>query len=139
MERVQPFDIIVTMRERSRFPAAVLEQLSNLKLLCTQGGRNASIDIAAANAQGVSVCGTSGKPWSTAELTWALLLALAKKVPEEDASMRQGGFQTALGLDLDGKTLGLLGLGRLGGRVATIGLAFGMKVIAWSENLTDEK
>jgi phosphoglycerate dehydrogenase-like enzyme len=96
-----------------------------------QGGRNASIDIAAANERGVTVCGTGGMPWSTAELTWALILALAKKVTVEDAAIREGRFMTALGLDLDGKTLGLLGLGKLGARVATIGLAFGMNVIAW--------
>jgi phosphoglycerate dehydrogenase-like enzyme len=96
-----------------------------------QGGRNASIDIAAANERGVTVCGTGGMPWSTAELTWALILALAKKVTVEDAAIREGRFMTTLGLDLDGKTLGLLGLGKLGARVATIGLAFGMNVIAW--------
>ena len=139
VERCAPFDVVVTMRERSRFPRAVLEQLPKLKLLCTQGGRNASIDVAAANERGIPVCGTSGKPWSTAELTWALLLALAKKVPQEDAAMRAGGFMTALGTDLDGATLGCLGLGRLGGRVAAIGLAFGMRVVAWSENLTEER
>ena len=139
VERCAPYDVVVTMRERSRFPRAVLEQLPKLKLLCTQGGRNASIDVAAANERGIPVCGTSGKPWSTAELTWALLLALAKKVPQEDAAMRAGGFMTALGTDLDGATLGCLGLGRLGGRVAAIGLAFGMRVVAWSQNLTEER
>ena len=94
VDRVEPFDVIVTMRERSRFPRVVLEQLQNLKLLCTQGGRNNSIDIAAANERSVAVCGTGGKPWSTAELTWALLLAVAKKIPEEDAAMRAGKFMT---------------------------------------------
>jgi len=101
--------------------------------------RNAAIDLAAASERGVVVCGTEGLPYPTAELTWALILALARHVPKEDRAVRDGSWQTTLGVGLNGRTLGLLGLGRLGAQVARIGLAFGMETLAWSQNLTAER
>jgi phosphoglycerate dehydrogenase-like enzyme len=127
------------MRERTPFPRAVLERLPRLRLLVTTGSRNASIDVAAAAEHGVTVCGTRAHAPGTAELTWALVLAVARHLPQEDASVRAGGWQQTIGTDLAGATLGLLGLGRLGERVARIGLAFEMDVVAWSANLTDER
>ncbi|WP_448627720.1 D-2-hydroxyacid dehydrogenase family protein [Geodermatophilus sp. URMC 64] len=139
VRRLQPFDVIVAMRERTPFPRALLERLPNLKLLVTTGGTNKSIDVAAAAERGVVVCGTGAHPSGTAELTWALILAVARHVPQEDAAVRAGGWQQTVGLDLAGGTLGVIGLGRLGSRVAGIGQAFGMDVVAWSQNLTDER
>jgi len=133
------FDVVVAMRERTRFPAEVLEQLPDLRLLVSTGPRNAAIDLAAAQRLGVTVCGTGYSARPTVELTWALILAAARNLPEEAASVRAGGWQLSLGSGLDGKTLGLLGLGRIGSAVASIGQAFGMNVIAWSQNLTAEK
>ena len=133
------FEIIVAMRERTAFPRALLEKLPNLRLLVTTGMRNRSIDVAAANARGVTVCGTPGVNTNTAELTWGLILALARQIPREDAALRAGHWQTTVGFGLAGKTLGLLGLGSLGQQVARIGAAFGMKCIAWSQNLDPEK
>jgi phosphoglycerate dehydrogenase-like enzyme len=133
------FDVIVAMRERTRFPAEVLEQLGDLRLLVSTGPRNAAIDLDAARRLGVTVCGTGYSPTPTIELTWALILAAARNLPEETASMRAGGWQVGLGTGLHGKTLGLLGLGRIGSAVARIGQAFGMETIAWSQNLTAEK
>ncbi|MEM7023840.1 MAG: D-2-hydroxyacid dehydrogenase family protein [Pseudomonadota bacterium] len=137
--RLTPIDIIGIMRERTPFPASLLERLPNLRLLITTGRRNASIDLAAAQRLGVTVCGTGAPGHATAELAMALMLTLARKLPTETASMRQGGWQVGLGRDLHGATLGLVGLGRLGSRVARTAQAFEMKVIAWSENLTDER
>ncbi|MGY1806930.1 D-2-hydroxyacid dehydrogenase family protein [Blastococcus sp. SYSU D00669] len=139
VRRLQPFDVVVAMRERTPFPRALLERLPNLRLLVTTGARNASIDVAAAAELGVTVCGTGAHPSGTAELTWALILAVARHVPQEDASVRAGGWQQTVGLDLAGGTLGVIGLGRLGSRVAQIGQAFGMDVVAWSQNLTPER
>lgn len=133
------FDVVVAMRERTRFPAEVLERLSDLRLLVSTGPRNAAIDLDAARRLGVTVCGTGYSARPTVELTWALILAAARNLPEEAASVRAGGWQLALGGGLDGKTLGLLGLGRIGSAVARIGQAFGMDTIAWSQNLTAEK
>jgi phosphoglycerate dehydrogenase-like enzyme len=127
------------MRERTPFKASLLERLPRLRLLVTTGARNAAIDVAAARARGVVVCGTEGLPYPTAELTWALILALARHVPAEDRATRAGKWQTSLGVGLRGKTLGVLGLGRLGGQVARIGAAFGMELVAWSQNLTVER
>jgi phosphoglycerate dehydrogenase-like enzyme len=135
-ERLASFDIVVAMRERTPFPRALLEQLPNLRLLVTTGMRNAAIDVTAAAELGLTVCGTEGLAYPTAELTWALILALARKVPTEDRALRVGKWQTTIGLGLQTKTLALLGLGRLGSQVARIGAAFGMRVIAWSPNLT---
>ncbi|MBB4684672.1 D-2-hydroxyacid dehydrogenase family protein [Amycolatopsis jiangsuensis] len=138
-ERLAGFDVVVAMRERTRFPAAVLERLPALKLLVTTGPRNAAIDLAAAKRGGVVVCGTGGLAAPTAEHTWALILAAARNLPAEFRSMREGGWQVGVGTVLHGKTLGLLGLGRLGAEAARIGQAFGMKPIAWSRNLTAER
>src|SRR3954452_9919732 len=139
VRRLQPFDVVVAMRERTPFPRSLLERLPNLKLLVTTGGANKSIDVAAANERGLTVCGTGAHAPGTAELTWALILAVARHLPQEDASVRAGGWQQTIGLDLAGGTLGVIGLGRLGERVARIGQAFGMDVVAWSQNLTDER
>jgi phosphoglycerate dehydrogenase-like enzyme len=134
------FEVIGIMRERTPFPRALLERLPKLKLLITTGARNASVDVAAAKERGVTVCGTGGGGLSTAELAIALMLGLARHLREEFHAMRPGGgWQTTLGVALDGRTLGIIGLGNLGGRVARIGAALGMKLIAWSENLTPER
>ena len=134
--RLAAFDVIVAMRERTPFPRSLLKQLPNLRLLVTTGLRNAAIDVAAATELGITVSGTEGLPYPTAELTWGLILALARKIPNEDRALRAGNWQTSLGTGLQGKTLALLGLGRLGSQVARIGAAFGMHVVAWSPNLT---
>jgi phosphoglycerate dehydrogenase-like enzyme len=138
VHRLRGFDVVVAMRERTAFPRAVLEQLTDLRLLVTTGMSNAAIDLDAARDLGVTVTGTAAYGPATAELTWALILAVARSVPAEDAAMRAGGWQHTVGRDLHGATLGLLGLGRLGAQVATVSLAFGMDVVAWSQNLTDE-
>lgn len=135
-KRLHVFDAIVLMRERTPVPRALFERLPNLRLLVTAGMRNASIDLAAATERRVQVCGTDMLPYPTAELTWGLILALLRHIPREDRATRAGHWQTTLGLGAKGKTLGLLGLGRLGGQVAKIGAAFGMAPIAWSQNLT---
>ena len=130
--------IVIAMRERTPFPRSVLEKLPGLKLLVTTGMANASIDIAAAAEHGITVCGTSGSPTAAPELTWALLLAIARNLPAEDRSLRAGTWQTTVGFELAGKTLGVVGLGKIGRRIAAYGQAFGMDVLAWSENLADE-
>jgi phosphoglycerate dehydrogenase-like enzyme len=137
--RLHVFDGIVAMRERTPFPRPLFERLPNLRLLITTGMRNAAIDLAAASEHKVQVCGTDMLPYPTAELTWGLILALARHIPREDQALRAGRWQTTLGIGLKGKTLGLVGLGRLGGQVAQIGRAFDMEVIAWSQNLTAER
>ena len=139
VDRLYEFDVIAAMRERTILGKDVLKKLENLKLLVTTGMRNASIDMDAASECGILVCGTSGSSNSTAELAWALILSLAKNIPLEDRSIRSGLWQTSLGTGLESKVLGVLGLGRLGSKVAAIGSAFGMKVIAWSQNLTHER
>jgi phosphoglycerate dehydrogenase-like enzyme len=137
--RLEPFDVVLAMRERTTLPRTVLERLPNLKLLVTTGMRNKAIDIAAANERGVTVCGTGSQATATAELTWGLILATVRHIPQEDAAVRAGGWQHTIGADLAGARLGVVGLGRLGSRVATVGQAFGMDVVAWSQNLTDER
>jgi phosphoglycerate dehydrogenase-like enzyme len=137
--RLQGFDVLVAMRERTAFPRTVLERLPDLRLLVTTGLRNAAIDVGAAHDHGVVVSGTWGIISNTVELTWALILAVARHLPDETAAVRSGGWQQAVGSDLNGRTLGVLGLGNIGSRVARIGAAFGMDVIAWSANLTDER
>ena len=133
------FDIVVTLRERVPFPASLLARLPRLKLLVASGMRNSVIDYAAAEAQGITVCGTASTSTPPVELTWALLLGLARGIVEESNSLRSGGpWQQTVGADLHGRRLGLLGLGRIGSRVAHVGLAFGMHVSAWSQNLTKE-
>ncbi|MFJ5957469.1 D-2-hydroxyacid dehydrogenase family protein [Paenarthrobacter sp. NPDC092416] len=133
-----PFDIIVAMRERTRFSRKVLESLPNLKLLVTTGMANAAIDLEAASERGVTVCGTAGSPSAAPEMTWALLLAFARNLVVEENSLRTGGWQTAVGFELAGKTLGIVGLGKIGTRIAGYAKAFGMDVLAWSQNLTGE-
>src|SRR5579862_2698439 len=137
--RLGDFEIIVAMRERTPFRSALLERLGELKLLVTTGVRNASIDLKAAAEWGILVCGTEVVPSSTVELTWGLILALARHISREDEGMRCGRWQTTVGIGLEGRVLGLLGLGNLGSRVAAIGKAFQMPMIAWSENLTVER
>jgi phosphoglycerate dehydrogenase-like enzyme len=128
-------EIVVAMRERTKLPAERLERLADLKLLVTTGMANAAIDVEAAARQGITVCGTGGLLSATVEHTWALILALARSIPVEDRNVRDGGWQTTVGFDLGGATLGLVGLGRLGSAMVPIAQAFGMEVIAWSQNL----
>ena len=135
-------EIVAAMRERTPFPKGLLDRLPKLKLLITTGMRNASFDMAAARERGVTVCGTGGPGGGnedTAELAWGLILGAARRIAEDHQFMRQGGWQTRVGHRVAGKTLGLLGLGRLGSAVGRVGLAFGMTAIAWSQNLTAEK
>lgn len=136
--RLQGFDVICVMRERSLFDAALLSQLPNLKLLVTGGMRNAAIDVEAAKRQGILVCGTESYKHAASELTWALIMGATRNLVTEANSLRAGQWQVGLGGDLHGKTLGVLGLGSIGKWIARYGQAFGMKVIAWSQNLTAE-
>lgn len=137
---VSGFDIIVTLRERVPFPASLFARLPRLKLLVASGMRNSVIDFAAASAHGVTVCGTDSSSTPPVELTWALLLGLARNVVGESNALRAGGpWQSTVGADLHGRRLGLIGLGKIGSRVAAVGAAFGMEVVAWSRNLTDER
>ncbi len=138
-ERLAGFEIIVAMRERTRFDAALLAYLPRLKLLVTTGMRNHAIDLAAADAHGITVCGTQGLPGPTPELVWGLLLALARNIPAEVASVRAGGWQTQVGVGLEGKTLGIVGLGKIGTRVARVAQAFHMAVLAWQPTITEER
>ncbi|HEY4136247.1 MAG TPA: D-2-hydroxyacid dehydrogenase family protein [Alphaproteobacteria bacterium] len=137
--RLKDFEVICAMRERTPFPRAILERLPKLKLLVTSGKVNRSIDLQAATDLGIVVCGTDSGGNSTCELAWGLILAVARNIPANDADVRQGGWQIGVGMGLQGKTLGILGLGKIGGSAAKVGLAFGMKVIAWSQNLTEER
>ncbi len=132
------FDIIVAMRERTPFPRQLLERLPRLSLLVTTGMRNLAIDIVAARELGIDVCGTPMLGYPAAEHTWALILALVKQISAEDSIMHEGGWQQGLSTGLRNNTLGIIGLGKLGAQVAAVGLAFGMKVLAWSANLTSE-
>jgi phosphoglycerate dehydrogenase-like enzyme len=137
---LQGFQIVVAMRERTGFPKQVIEALPDLKLLITTGMRNASIDTEAAKARGVTVCGTGTFGSPTSGIAVGLMLELTRRIGYENARMHSGAlWQTTIGLDLEGMTLGILGLGKLGVRTANIGKAFGMEVIAWSQNLTAEK
>ena len=139
-------EIVAAMRERTQFPKGLVDRLPKLKLLITTGMRNAAFDMAALKDRGVTVCGTGGPIGTpggggnedTAELAWGLILGAARRIAEDHQMMRQGGWQTRIGHRIAGKTIGLLGLGRLGSAVARVGLAFGMKAIAWSQNLTAE-
>jgi phosphoglycerate dehydrogenase-like enzyme len=137
--RLAEFDALIAMRERTPFARSLLARLPRLKLLVTTGMRNASIDVRAARELGVTVAGTDGLPYPTAELTWGLILALARHIPLEDRATRSGSWQVSVGVGLSGKTLGVLGLGRLGARVAKIARAFDMRVIAHSQNLSAER
>jgi len=137
--RLAPFEVVCVMRERTPLTRAILERLPRLKLIASTGFVNASIDIQAARERGLAVAHTGYESTPTIEMTWALILASARHVAAESASVRSGEWQRSIGNDLKGKTLGVLGLGNIGGEVARIGQAFGMRVIAWSENLTAEK
>lgn len=139
VERLSPYDVVVLMRERTPLPASVIERLPRLRLVVTTGARNASIDVGAARQRGVVVSGTGSLATAPAELTWALVLTWARHLPTEFENMRAGGWQTTLGRDLAGRTLGVIGLGRIGTQVATVGRAFGMDVLAWSHHLTPER
>jgi len=135
VKALAPFEIVVAMRERTRFSREVLEQLGRLELLVTTGMGNAAIDMAAAAELGIVVAGTASVGPPTAELTWGLILGLARHIGEEDQALRAGAWQTTIGTDLAGATLGLVGFGRLGQRVAAVARAFEMNVVAWSTNL----
>jgi phosphoglycerate dehydrogenase-like enzyme len=135
---LRDFEVIVATRERTHFPRALLERLPNLKLLVTTGMRNVAIDAKAAGELGMVVSGTGMLTPPTAELTWGLIIAIARHIPEETQNMRSGKWQTTVGIGLNGKVLGVLGLGKLGSEVARVGRAFQMEVIAWSQNLTAE-
>ncbi len=137
--RLEPFDVVCAMRERTPFPRQLLERLPHLRLLVTTGRRNAAIDLAAATELGITVCGTGSPGHATAELTLALMLALARNLIAEQQSVGTGGWQVGLGRDLRGARLGIIGLGRLGAAVARLAAGFGMEISAWSENLTDER
>jgi phosphoglycerate dehydrogenase-like enzyme len=137
--RLAPFDAILAMRERTPFPAALIERLPKLKLLMTTGERNRGLDVAAAQARGITVCGTPSSGAPTVDITWGLILNLLRDIPAQQEAMRAGRWQTSVGTAAGGLTLGVVGLGKLGSRVAAVGKAFGMKVVAWSQNLTAEK
>jgi len=139
VDRLLPFDVVCVMRERTPLPRAVIERLPRLKLIASPGSRNASIDLEAATERGIVIAHTGYDKYPTIEMTWALILASVRQVASENANLRAGGWQRAVGDGLRGKTLGVLGLGNIGLEVARIGGAFGMEVIAWSQNLTAEK
>ena len=132
-------EVVVAMRERTAFTAGRLQRLPDLRLLVTTGRVNASIDVEAARSQGIVVCGTESTTSATPELTWGLILSVLRSIPAEDAAVRGGGWQSTVGGDLDGHRLGVVGLGRLGTKVARVGAAFGMEVVAWSQNLDAER
>ena len=138
IERLLPFDIICVMRERTPFPRNVIVRLPNLKFIASTGPVNASIDVVAAADRGIAVSHTGYRSDPTIDLTWALILASARNIVAESNSLRSGGWQRTVGVELRGKTLGVLGLGRVGSEVARIGRAFGMDLIAWSRNMTPE-
>jgi phosphoglycerate dehydrogenase-like enzyme len=138
IERLLPFDVICVMREHTPLRRDIIERLPRLKFIASTGPRNISIDMAAAKERGISVANTGYRSTPTIELTWALILAGARHLVEESNSIRAGGWQTSIGSEVDGRVLGVLGLGNVGREVARIGRAFGMKIIAWSQNLTAE-
>jgi len=139
VERIAPFDVLVITRERTPFPRVLIERLPNLRLLVTTGWRNLGIDMAACRERSILVCGTEAGSSPTAELAWGLILGVARHIAAEDHALRAGRWQSTVGVSVGGKTLGILGLGRLGSQMARIGIAFGMKIIAWSQNLTSER
>jgi phosphoglycerate dehydrogenase-like enzyme len=144
-EKLADFDILLTMRERTAFPESLIRRLPKLRMIGITGAANASLDVAACTRAGVTVCNTGSDgpsaPYATAELALGLMIAAARAIPSADRTMRSGGFQRGVpvGVSLAGKTLGIVGLGRLGARLARYGLALDMSVIAWSPNLTREK
>jgi phosphoglycerate dehydrogenase-like enzyme len=138
VERLKPFDVLCVMRERTPLTRAILEQLPNLKLIASTAMRNASIDLAAAKDRGITVCHTGYTSHGAIELTWGLILAILRHIPAEFASVQRGEWQISVGGDLEGKTMGLVGLGNIGAKIAKIAHAFGMNILAWSQNLTRE-
>src|ERR1700686_4625586 len=138
IERLLPFDVVCVMRERTPLPRKVIERLPNLKFIASTGSANEWIDVAAAGDRGITVVHTGYRSDPTVEFTWALILACARHIVTESNSVRSGGWQQTVGVDLRGKTLGVLGFGNVGSEVARIGSAFGMKLIAWSQNMTAE-
>ncbi len=139
VERLKDFDVLCVMRERTPLPRATLERLPRLKLIVSTGARNAAIDVTAAAERGVAVAFTGYTSAPTIEMTWALILAATRHIVAENLAFRRGAWQQGLGIGLGGKTLGVLGLGRVGGAVAKVGAQFGMKVITWSPNMTPER
>ena len=139
VQRLAPFDAILAMRERTPFPRALIERLPALRLLITTAARNRSIDAAACAEKGIVFCGTPSFGDPTTDITWGLILNLMRDLPAQQASLRAGGWQTSVGWGTEGRTLGVVGLGKLGARAAKVGLALGMKVVAWSTNLTEER
>ena len=139
VERLKDFQVVMGMRERTPFPHSLLARLPELRLLVTTGARNAVFDVEAATQMGIVVCGSGGAGEGPTELTWGLIIGLARQIPHEDQQTRQGHWGTAVGVGLKGKNLGLLGLGHIGSLVARVGNAFDMNVIAWSQNLTAQR
>jgi len=139
VKRLLPYDMVLIMRERTPFPRHLIEQLPSLKLLVTTGLRNSAIDISACADQGIVVCGTGSSKNAAGELTWALMLSLLRKIPRADRETREGKWGNILGTELFGKTLAILGLGKIGTLMANVGRAFGMEIIAWSQNLTHDR
>ncbi|NMJ39689.1 D-2-hydroxyacid dehydrogenase family protein [Roseomonas sp. JC162] len=139
VQRLAPFDAILAMRERTPFPRALIERLPNLRLLITTAARNRSIDAAACAEKGIVFCGTPSFGDPTVDITWGLITGLMRDLPRQQEALRAGRWQTSVGWGLEGRTLGVVGLGKLGARVARVGQAFGMKVVAWSQNLTEER
>jgi phosphoglycerate dehydrogenase-like enzyme len=139
VERLRGFDVLCVMRERTPLPRSTLERLPKLKLIVSTGARNAAIDVAAANERGVAVAFTGYTSAPTIEMTWAMILAASRHIVAENLAFRRGGWQQGIGVGLAGKTLGVLGLGRVGGAVAEVGALFGMKVLTWSPNMTPER
>ena len=137
VKRLQPFDVLCVMRERTPLPRAILERLPQLKLIVSTGPKNGSIDVEAAKQLSIAVENTRGSLVAPIELTWALIQASARNLTEEAASLRAGGWQRTVGDELEGKTLGILGLGKIGGKVAQIARLFGMEVITWSDRTTE--
>ena len=139
IERLRPFDVVCVMRERTPLTRSILNELPNLKLICSTGARNASIDVAAAKARGITVCRTGYSSHGAAEFTWALIFGILRHIPAESESVRSSGWQCCVGGDLQGATLGVVGLGRIGSMVARVAQALSMQVLAWSQNLTRDK
>jgi len=137
--RLGPYDVLVLIRERTRFPSSLLERLPRLELLALTGRNSGHVDVTAATARGVLVTETEGSGPAAIEHTIGLLMALVRRIPQEDRAMREGRWQTGLGVELAGKTLGILGLGRIGNRIAAFGKFLSMRVLAWGPTLTDER
>lgn len=139
VRRLAPYEILVLIRERTRFPGSLIARLPALELLALTGRNSGHVDAAAATDRGVLITETEGSSASTVELTIGLMLATARGIPQEDRSLREGRWQTRVGVELSGKTLGILGLGRIGGRIAAFGIFLGMRVLAWGPTLTEER